>query len=105
MSARKAKRRPAVRRDPIVYFTQEISGLPIGGLPDPLPCPHCGGHEVHIDFEKGESNGVHWRTAHAVCGSCGARGSWVPKNDEWPTDYAMATEAARMWNTRKGGAS
>lgn len=103
--ARKATDSTRVRRDPITYFSHD--GLPIGGLPDPLDCPFCGKNEVSIEFENGtagtDENPTSWRVGHAHCDNCGARGGWVPRNDEFPDDYSVVREAARMWNTRKGG--
>jgi predicted RNA-binding Zn-ribbon protein involved in translation (DUF1610 family) len=72
------------------------SGLPIVGTANPLPCPFCGQKDIHLAFNAGVT------AAHVECHVCGTEGPYSCIDG---TAYAMAIEASRLWNTRKGGGS
>lgn len=56
-----------------------------GRLPDPFPCPWCGGTAVVVQGDTA----AHWlRCANAVCRACGP-------------EAGTPTEALLAWNTRE----
>jgi hypothetical protein len=93
----------------VLHFRENDRDLPIAGTPPPKPCPFCGMTDCSIVFTEATGNGDR-RSAFVQCDHCGMETGHVCKGGpaSGPPDsssYALAREAARLWNDRKGGAA
>jgi hypothetical protein len=100
MSTRKAKRQPKAHAVNVkaMHFCELERDLPIAGTPAPKPCPFCGVTDVSIEFTNGE-----YPSAYVQCDHCGVEGAHAGEDEGREGSYALALEAARLWNERKGG--
>lgn len=92
-------KRTAKASRPAPCFREHQWGIPIAGLPEPLPCPFCNHTDVNIEIEDSPS-----RICHAECGYCGALAAYASEDEERGISRTMDVirEVARLWNTRPG---